>query len=345
MKLLMIGLLVWRAGAEPILFRAADSSELEYRARLRSEESFQTPTQAYLSQHPTPHARETLLNRFARAQGAFLNNSIGEARRHFQEVVALLPTDDWAAVDREVFVHAFLRLAQLEKGAADRDHWLEQIPRLGSEVKIQNDLFPPPVLDRLRAITREQPSLELDPARAEWPLVLINGVSCRARACPRFPAAESSVRLTFVSDQWVTQTVHADLGELKRLRPPKVSWVTGTCARGGLTPAARELGPGRAFFGLECETAGRDPRPGPAESLAPPLPRVVENKSSLPAAAVAPVESSRRPLYKSPWVWVGLGAVALTVVAVAVASSGHHGPAGSAPVEGPPAPPTTTYGF
>ena len=349
MKLTMALLLFMRAWAEPILFRAPDASEIEYRARVRAEESLRTPTQAYLAQHPTPRSRESLLARFTRAQQAFLANSIGEARRHFQEVVALLPADDWAPADREIFTNALLRLAQLENGVADRDHWLAQIRFLGPGVKIQSELYPPPVLERLREVQRRQSSLEINLARLDWPLVLINGVACRPHACPSFPASESSVRLTFVSDQWVTQTLQADLGEIARLRPAKTNWVTGSCGRGELAPAARELGPGQAFFGLKCEEGAKNAGgPARAAELNPPFEagegRADGDPATLPIAAVTAVPAPRRPFYKSPWLWAGLGAVALTAITIAVKSSGHKSsPAPS--TDAPPVPPTTVYGF
>lgn len=332
------------AHGQPILFRSAGAPESEYRARLRSDEALRSPVGAYLDQHPLGRSRGQLIERFTRAQHAYLEGEVGEARRYFQEVTALLPTDDWRIEQREIFLHAFLRLAQMEHDESARERWLIEAQYLGQDVNFDENLFPPPIVRRHRDLSRQLPRIRPSVEASGWPLILINGVRCSATDCPTVPAPSHDVRVTFVSDQWVTQSQQIDVASLARLRPPRFTWVTGECGKSDLLPAARALGTGRAFFGFNCEA----PRLVPQMAAAPAVDPAASGVSTQLRATTAPV--ARRPFYRSPWLWAGVGAAVVTGVALSLKSGqrdrDHHVPPGA-----PPAPPpgdqqpTTIYGY
>ena len=319
------------ASAQHILFRAPGVPEPEYRARLGADEDLRSPTAAYLNQHPGARAREQLLGRFARAQHAFLDGDVGDARRYFQEVAALLPTDDWRAEQRAIFLHALLRLAQLEGDESARDRWLIDAQYLGADVKVDEGLFPPPVLRRYRDLARQLPRTRPAIEATGWPMLLINGIPCAPGHCPSLPAPSRSVRVTFLSDQWVAQTQQVDLAHLARLAPPRFPWVSGACAEGQLSVAARALGDGRGFFGLACDAPGLNLAP----TLAAP--------AADPAAVQFPAPPTKaRPLYRSPWLWAGVGAAVVTAVAVALRPTRHAKETPRATGQGEP---VTVYGY
>ena len=325
------------AQSQPILFRGAGAGEAEFRARLRADEALRSPITAYLSQHPAPKSRDLLLTRFARAQRAFLEGDVGEARQYFQEVTALLSADDWRSEQREMFLHAFLRLAQLEGDGAARDRWLVEAQYLGEDLKFDPDHFPPPVTRRYRDFAHQLPRVRPAVEAAGWPLILINGIHCAPGDCPRLPAPSRNVRVTYLSDQWAPQSQTIDIATLGRLQPPRFPFVAGACARPELSTAARSLGEGRAFFGLACE----------APRLAPELAATVDEDASpsrlgTPLALPKP-PSQARPFYRSPWLWAGLGAAVITAVAISTKPA-HRAP-DPPPAEPTPSAPATIYGY
>ena len=71
--------------------------------------------------------------------------------------------------------------------------------------------------------------------------MLINGVVCQPLACPEFPQSVLPVRVTFLSDKWLPQTVQAPLAEIARVRPERTAWMQGPCGQPEYHPRAQEL--------------------------------------------------------------------------------------------------------
>ena len=127
------------------------------------EASFQeafSPTQEYLSMHPLPANRERLLTLFSEAQRAFLEKSSEESSEKFKSLLALLTEDDWDKSDREIFLQAYLRLAQMESDAERRERWLGLSLLLGA-VNFDADLFPPPLLTKRAEIGKHLPKKQV----------------------------------------------------------------------------------------------------------------------------------------------------------------------------------------
>src|SRR5271163_744201 len=102
------------------------SSTLDYRAILKAHPNAVSPTQDYLNHHPLIENREKLLTLLTWAQHDFLAKSNAEAVQKFKDVLQMLWEDDWAQADREIFLQAYLRIAQLSLTNTERDLWLIQ---------------------------------------------------------------------------------------------------------------------------------------------------------------------------------------------------------------------------
>ncbi|MBX3022566.1 MAG: hypothetical protein KF799_12915 [Bdellovibrionales bacterium] len=294
--ILLLGL-VPPAHAETVLVPAPASVKREYEARLAAS-SFASPSQVYKRQHPSAEGREHLLSSYADAQKAFLQNSLTEAIVRFESVVNRLPSEDWSRSDRELILLSCLRLAQID--SVRRDQWLTKALLLGPGLDIDEQLFPPPLVAQLKRLRAEVPSVQ--PRRLvdfnEWTLVLINGVSCSPSACPEFSDLPLTVRVTFVSDRWLPQTLHLPLSDLGKAQPERLAWLEGACGAPRFHPKTETLGTKLAFWGLNCDGVN------PIVPLAP-TPTLALPENVKPAAT---------PFYKNKWVWAGLGLITAALV-------------------------------
>jgi hypothetical protein len=319
----MLGLILLSLSlrAETVLMQSVDSSTREYQARLAASPHFVPPSSAYLRLHPSAVMRERLLARYAEAQKAFLQNPAGVAIARFEEVIRLLPEEDWSKPEREVFLFSFLRLAQLD--SSKQVDWLTQSLDLGPGLVPDRSLFPPPLLARLEELRRSfatvSPAGVLD--SGDWQRILINGVSCTVSNCPSFADTKTAMRVTLLSDKWTTHTLHIRLTDLPSANPAREPWVQGRCGAPVLHASANAFPDHAVFFGLACE----EEKPLNLQAKA--------SSSGIEPFTMSPPSEPTTKLLKNKWFWAGLGAVG---VAVAISASQHKHD--QAPT------PTTTYG-
>lgn len=173
------------AAHSTVLIPVTSAPRLEYRAMLKAHPDFESPTDHYLRHHPLFALRGQLLERFTVAQRAFLENSELEARQKFAEVLQLLWSDDWSDSDRGIFLHAYLRMAQLEANPSARDRYLRQSLLLGPDVTYDPTLFPPPLLRRrTELLGKLSTPIHLHKAMlSNGATVLINGYRCDGGTC------------------------------------------------------------------------------------------------------------------------------------------------------------------
>jgi len=233
-KLLLGFALTWMftASAANILIQAPESRTLDYRATLLAHPELLSPTQQILRSRPTSSNREKLILLFAAAQKAFLENSPLLAKEKFNAVLAQTLEDDWNDADYGLFLFSYFRLAQLASDPGERDKWLSQSLLLGQPerhmVQAQYKQIPPPLIKRREELRNQVPSTILSrPSFEDWNEVLINGRPCGIKDCGRWPRHPGPVRITFISDQWQTQTLVTDLEKWSRLQPKRIALASG----------------------------------------------------------------------------------------------------------------------
>ena len=309
MRTLILGTIFFstvQVSANTVLLQGPQASRSEYRAMLRADSDLASPSESYVNSHPQLSNRETLLARFTEAQAAFLEKSIPEAQAKFIAVIDLVHTDDWTKSDREVFLHAYFRLAQLESEEAKREVWLGKSTGLGDGLNVDESLFPPPLLQRRAQLLKSGTVISRGSFSSGWTQILINGQSCGATLCGQWSKTAGPVRVTFVSDQWLPQTQVVDITKVQSLRPPMVAWAEGNCQKTRYSKAAEGLNRKRVFWGLDCDKGEVQMQ---ALRLSPaPIPVA---KNSLPTM---PIKNESKPFYKSGWFWGGVGVVAAFIV-------------------------------
>ncbi|MGZ3721305.1 MAG: hypothetical protein ACXVA9_00160 [Bdellovibrionales bacterium] len=295
----------FHALAGTILLQGPQTSPLEYKAMLKAHGNLTSPSQEYLNTHPALANREHLLTLFAEAQKSFLEKSNEEARAKFESVLTLLTHDDWEKSDREVFFQTYLRLAQMETAAGNRDRWLGLSLLLG-EINYDSSLFPPPLLARRTELLQSLP--KKDVARRMlglgWSHILINGQICKKGDCTAWPLYPGQVRMTVLSDQWLPQTMVFDLAEIDHLTPSQFAWAEGNCENEKLARETAGFADKKVFWGLNCA------KPEVAVNLKP----SIVPQQPLPLFTTAAPKSA--PIYHSKWFWAGVtAAVAVIVIA------------------------------
>ena len=309
MRLIMAFLVSCQASASTILIQGPGTSPLEYRAALKADPDAISPSRNALKQKPAATSREKLLKLFAEAQKSFLEKSDEEAAAKFAQVTAMATADDWDLSDRNILMHAYLRLAQLIP--ARTDTLLKQAAACGDDAQAESELFPPPLLEKLAAaraaVPRSAPPFG-------WVMTLVNGFPC-GPGCAGIPLTGEKVRLTFLSDTWQSVTQIMDPRQLPSAQVAQVALASGHCA------ASQSSLPGaKVFWGLDCEPAAKPLNFQP----------VVKN-SELPKFEI---REQGTKFYKSKWFWGGV----VLAAAAALAINGQKR-------QKQEREPTTTYGY
>jgi hypothetical protein len=234
--------------------------------------------------------------------------------------------DDWARAGREICLQAYFRLAQLELDPSAQTQILSQAVLLGDGLNVPADLFPPPLMRRYSQLKTEIPRQQISPGffADGWSLILINGKPCTKSACDDIPVLGNEVRVTFVSDQWISVSEVTVASEINRSSPRRSAWVSGDCDHSTFHSQANFSADKKAFWGLNCgTTAALKPKPinfQPTSHADPMIPQIE-------------TELKKRPFYKSPWFWGGIGAVVVTAIVL------------SAQKQNEKKEPSTTYGY
>ncbi len=292
------------AQARTVLLEAPGARDLDYQAMLSANSEYLSPSQAYLNSHPSLSHREQLVTAFAAAQTAFLQNSIVEAREKFMGLLSLLMEDDWGRDERQAFLLAYFRLAQMESEAGARDRWLGQSLLLGAGLKVDEALIPPPLVARRLELSRQIPEIDIQRTdyASGWSEVLVNGQRCLRTGCDHWTRYPGKVRVTFVSNRWLPQTLLVDSQELSSLAPKTISWAEGSCEKPRPSEKAKEFSSSKIFWNLECDKPAIT-----VDSLRP-------QPSVQPALPLMKLNPQSPPIYKSKLFWGGVGLVAALIL-------------------------------
>lgn len=311
-----------------VLFQAPGASGLDYRAALKADADNQSPSAAYMHQHPSADNRQRLLNLFAEAQKAFLGGTKEESKRQFENLLSVIKEEDWDRASREIFLVAYLRLAQMELDPAAQTALISQALLLGEGLSIPADLFPPPLIRKYNQLKLEIPRQQISPGffADGWSVILVNGQACSKSACENIPQLANQVRVTFLSEQWVPVTVDVPALEINRASPSRTPWLSGSCEKTIYHPETDFAAEKKSFWSFNCGAPSAPARTKPINFL--PV------SHADPIVAKVEMDMRPRPFYKSPWFWGGVGALVIAAVVLSTKKQQDRGRE-----------PTTTYGY
>lgn len=307
------------AGAAQVIQRAQTASPLEYKSYLLASSQRQSPSQNYLSQHPSAANRNRFVQLIAEAQKKFLAGSTDEARDSFRLVLNLAAEEDWSIAEREALVYTTLRLAQISNSNEERDVYLKLSWTFGADVQPDSRLFPPPLLVRRTELYASfaKISVNTENLRKRFTYVIVNGFRIDLQKNEKFTLIDGDYRVTFISDSYAPQTHLGLASQLEGLAEDSTPLAQGSCERHS----------DQEFFGADCLTKHlEDLQLRPSVSLA-------SAPVTSPMAVDFRIPTSSKPLYKKGWFWAGVGATAIAVVVLSQKKSEESSS------------PHTTYGF
>ena len=248
------------------------------------------------------------------AQQFYLEGREQEAKEAFLEISHQAYLADWDTEERRIFIYTFLRLAQFEKNKQKQQAFLILAQHfLGSPITKENysdfELFPPPLMNRLKEIQAQSPILTL-PLGALFPnheILLLNGERIdKRKVLKRFQA---HYRLTALSSSHKPWSKKVNLSKLLFQKIPKQSLTEGACPYAQLkTPLKNPA--------IEVAPASRCPEKNPLPGLTGTSPSGAGPSTASPEkSAKKPSEESQEAFKdKKLWLTIGAGVVILSLI-------------------------------
>lgn len=131
------------------LLRSTEVSEIEAEGYA---EAMQRQMISQSLDRPPEGATEKLGTLLQHAQESWISGSIESARENFSKMSEQALQEDWREPERETIVYAVLRLAQIAKNDLERDRLLRHAIVFSSDTHVDEELFPPPLLNRYQEL-------------------------------------------------------------------------------------------------------------------------------------------------------------------------------------------------
>jgi hypothetical protein len=294
------------AESERPLVRSAAVSEIEYRAYLLSEPQYFAVSRALLTERPTADKARELRERYEEAERTYISADLLKAHSVFLQVTELAFQDDWSAAQRAMIFHAYLRAAQTAQNPELRQNLLRDAGRFDFKNKIDEKLFPPPLVEEFKIIKSEETLVPVTLSRAFAPFsyALLNGETIDLKKFVlRVPAGD--FRLTLISDSLKPVTQVLTASQLKLWQPSHEFFATGTCE----TPVITNGIPNRAETLYEHDCIVNKSK------IATATPTLIEQtlQNREPYLRDKNNPTKRTEFYKNKWLWGAIGVVAAVI--------------------------------
>ena len=161
---------------EKVLIYSADTEQTEFLAYIKTE-PVKTYAQYQLERNritPRPVNIQALLKQ---AQMEFLSHDPQRSKRTFQLIAEHTHSFDWNTEERKIIFYSLLRLTQLEQDQQKKRLLLREALVFGMGLKIDPQIFPPPVMELYQTIRSKATSISLSLKKLfpRHDIVLING--------------------------------------------------------------------------------------------------------------------------------------------------------------------------
>lgn len=283
----MIALLfIFNLMAQEVLIQGPQTSQLLYEKKLMESPQLLSFTQHYESQHS--QGLEPLLKL---AQFEFLKGSMEKATDCFKKIAERRFEKMWPKKSQKIIHYSLLRLAQLD--TKNQQSWLEKAYLFNPKLKIDETLFPPPMVKSYKEIAQQRPSqIWALPVGAEkFDKIFLNGIPLQGKqSFVKYP--EAKVRLDFVSNRWKPINATVPLSDLREFKLSASPLASGSCENPQFLVEATES----TQFRLLQENCSN---PNPVAWTQQIRPKAPEHQTS-----------NQPQWYKNKWLWVGVSVVA-----------------------------------
>ncbi|MDE0118411.1 MAG: hypothetical protein OXM55_00185 [Bdellovibrionales bacterium] len=213
-----------------ILIRSSETSGTEFSAYTKTE-SIKTYAQYQLEQKrrtPRPIEIQSLLKQ---AQIDFLSYEPERSKKNFRRITEHMHTFDWNEEERKIIFYSLFRLAQLEKDLPKRELFLKEALVFGMDLKIDLQVFPPPLVNNYLHLKKKSSFVSLDLKKLfPWhEIVLINGKAHSNKETITLPYGMYRVSAFSSSHEDRTQVLSLSHFALKTLKTTPL--VKGSCQK------------------------------------------------------------------------------------------------------------------
>jgi hypothetical protein len=286
--------------AQPIAVLQHQTPAIEVERYLNQSPQAASYIQAYLKQ---PGKRSELITHLKKGQFYFLDGDLDLAQKHFKMLVDLSYRHDWGQEERKILHFAHLRLAQLSSKSEQKDSYLKQALEFAPDLKMEASIFPPPLQKKYEQLARKmdqnQSVWELPIGADQFEVIVINGVIQNGHTS-FVKGTERKVRITFLSNQLLPQTVIGSLSELKDMSLQTEPLLTGTCQSPRWHPS----------IGFSSDQlVGLFPGCQESRELALPSQQNMESLRSPNKLA-----QNTSSIWKSKWLWAGVSVIATGLI-------------------------------
>lgn len=292
-------------------------------------------------------AKEQLNRKLELAQHAFLEGSLDEARKHFQELSKMATNADWPVVQRRAIQYAMLRVVQLAASEPEiQNAYLERAAALDLDLKPDKSLIPPPVLTAFettrKALIARAVTLRVRERFSGFEIMKVNGRSYRVAEKQSLKVLPGEYRIHLRSNSFAPITATMSAAKLYIYTPPRTPIVSGSCERPILNTATLASADIIVVFNEGCWLRHKKGVWSRFDSN--PSAQAQADARFLRAPAVRedleiPVPPSpSRPFYRKSWFWV-------SVVGLAAASFALSSKQNKDRESGGPVTPSSAEGF
>ncbi len=212
----------------PILIRSPKTDAIEFSAYAKTE-----PVKTY-AQHQLDIKRSTprpvnLQSLLKQAQMDFLSHEPNESKKTFRLITEHTHAFDWNTEERKIIFYSLFRLAQLEKNIQKQKLLLQEAFVFGMNLKLDLQLFPPPLVESYLKIKKNAVSVSLK-LKKLFPLhevILINGKVYSNKEIASLPYGVYRITAFSSSNESWTQTLSLSRLISKKIHTPSLT--DGSC--------------------------------------------------------------------------------------------------------------------
>jgi hypothetical protein len=297
--------------ADNILFLSQNALEQDYAVYLQTKPQYLSYVEHWLERNPDKADIDHLLEVFERAQVAYLNNPLDEAKALFENVVQLAHQSDWRSSQRELLLAAFLRLAQFEQSEEGRKHYLKRAIALDHEMEPNTSLFPPPLINEYKELRRQLRTgafVWKKPINEPTAVVLLNGKKLNFHK--PVLVVEGQHRLSLVSNRHTLWTKVLHQRDFEKLYVQRKPYANGSCEKSQiLVEADVGLNSSHMFYGPDCTKEFSKKKFQVAQAYTP-------SHEPSPLQNALETSTPREPIWKKTWFWAAIVGVALTAAVI-----------------------------
>ena len=316
---LLIPHLVLANKLDSVLLASPEMREIEVEQILAARPRAQRYSDFKDQERPGAKAKARLFDQFEKAQRLFIESSLVEARRAFQDLHRIRNESDWSRQEHRFFQYSYLRLAQLAPDEAERQGWIHEAARWPLAATFERKLFPPPLIQILEeTIQRRKKETHLWRPNIPYPVryLIVDGERVRYRPGRRIAVRTGAFRVTFLSDSHLAQSLVTDEKSVLGLRiSTPALLVSGTCEEPLVQAELDSPQNLLVAFRPDCVKQKKEGYWVAENAKGPPLGALTGNGSPFHPSKTFDMQSSMEPGPKvqkdkwAPWVWTGLAIV------------------------------------